>query len=196
LAHLRPGCVIESNVMWDAVKNQSRCFAFIRFDTKPSMEAVLKFKQHVIMGKIVEVRNAGVWKHSTGQSREGGQGNVQVQAGFRNFQQSQQQQVTTVKPVMRIENCPVGENPAWFNIAKQFGRTGWRAGYGSHAFGPEGWRLKSWKGAEGVEVGEQVGFSFRERRERDREAERKEIEEKYKRKGPGEGGGGKRQRVE
>jgi hypothetical protein len=43
-------------------------------------------------------------------------------------------------------------------LAVSYGRSGWKAGYGSKAFGAAGWKVKGWD--QGGSPPERAGFSF------------------------------------
>jgi hypothetical protein len=160
--------VLDSTVIWDSIKNSSRCFGYVWFRQKSDMEKAVAMGKHVIMGKEASV--------------ESGKAKLEQKAekarGFNPYQ---------VQMKRQVEACPPGESQAWFKGGKLFGRRGWRAGYGSFSFGPLGWGVEGWEGNERVPIEEYkgseewTGFSFKGRREEEERARRtrmkREVEE-------------------
>ncbi|GMH55570.1 hypothetical protein TrRE_jg11199 [Triparma retinervis] len=162
-----PPIVRDCEVIWDSIKNSSRCFGYVWFAGEDTVEAALGMGRHVVMGKEVTVKN--------------GREEQKVQRGNVQFNPYQ---VQMKRPV---EACPPGENPAWFRGGKLYGRRGWKAGYGSFSFGPLGWAVDGWEGADQIPIEEYkledawTGFSFKVRREdevrKEREAMKREVDE-------------------
>ena len=48
--------------------------------------------------------------------------------------------------------------PEFAGLSVAYARSGWRAGYGSNAFGAAGWKVKGW--SQGGPAPERSGFSF------------------------------------
>jgi len=114
---------------------------FVRFKTEEAMTALKGARgPHVCMGMHMEVKEA--------QS----EGSMLQKQG----QMVQQQ---------RSDVCPAGENHAYWMLARKYGRMGWRAGYGTHAFGPDGFAVPGWEGSDAFQFKGMFGFSFKEQSE-------------------------------
>jgi hypothetical protein len=94
-----------------------------------------------MFGKMVEVKLATPKGDREGGGASGG-GNSTT---FHQFH----------KPVMAPTAKSTGE---FAGLASSYGRAGWRAGYGSKAFGKAGWNVVGWD--DGGDAPERSGFSF------------------------------------
>ena len=52
------GIVREAVVLFDNNRGASRCFGFVTFDSKETVDSLVKNKNYVIKGKQVEVKQA------------------------------------------------------------------------------------------------------------------------------------------
>jgi len=52
------GVVREAVVLFDNNRGASRCFGFVTFDSKETVDSLVKNKNYVIKGKQVEVKQA------------------------------------------------------------------------------------------------------------------------------------------
>jgi RNA-binding protein Musashi len=139
------GPVLSSHVSMDSVTGNSRGFGFVTFDSEATQRAAIAVRVHAIKGKQVEVRQdggPGGGMQGSGTGGTNGNGN------------------SPRKSNANSDVCPPGENPAYFYLARRFGRTGWRAGYGTHAFGPHGFAVPGWEGSDAYNFPGMFGFSF------------------------------------
>lgn len=127
--------VVDSIVMMDQQAQRSRGFGFVTFEqgSNGAQNAVAAQPLH-IQGRRVEVKLAT--PKGDGQKRfppAAGTTNLGLRAGM-------------------------GSSSGEFaGLAASYGRSGWKAGYGTHAFGEGGWAVQGW---EGGKAPERSGFSF------------------------------------
>ncbi len=133
------GPVVDSIVMMDTVNQRSRGFGFVTFENgSGGAQKAIEVQPINMFGKMVEVKLA-----TPKGERDGG-------GGGGNFQQKHYQ-----KQVM----APSANNTGEFaGLASAYGRAGWRAGYGSKAFGKAGWSVVGWD--DGGDAPDKTGFSF------------------------------------
>ena len=132
------GPVVDAIVMMDTVNQRSRGFGFVTFENgSGGAQKALEVQPINFWGKMVEVKLA-----TPKGDRDGPAGN---------FQQKHYHQ----KQVM----APSANNTGEFaGLASAYGRAGWRAGYGSKAFGLAGWSVVGWD--DGGDAPDKKGFSF------------------------------------
>ena len=124
----------KSIVMMDMVQNRSRGFGFVTFEQgSGGAQKAIESQPINMFGKMVEVKLA---------TPKGG-------SGANPFQPQPHHR----KPVMASSST--GE---FAGLAASYGRAGWRAGYGSKAFGKAGWNVVGWDG--GGDAPDKTGFSF------------------------------------
>jgi RNA recognition motif-containing protein len=130
------GPVVDSIVMLDQTTMRSRGFGFVTFENGSNGAQKSIDAQPVHMhGRQVEVKLA---TPRAEQKRVPPVGSKHV--GLRAGQQS---------------SASSGE---FAGLAVAFGRSGWKAGYGSKAFGAAGWAVQGWE--DGGPAPERSGFSF------------------------------------
>ena len=128
------GPVVDAIVMLDQMTNRSRGFGFVTFENgsdgaKKSVEA----QPLMIHGKRVEVKLATP-RAEQKRVLPAGPKHVGLRAGQ--------------------SSSSSGE---FAGLAVAYGRSGWKAGYGSKAFGKAGWAIKGW---EDGAAPDRAGFSF------------------------------------
>ena len=129
------GAVTDAIVMLDQTTNRSRGFGFVTFEngTQGAQKAIAAQPVQV-HGRGVEVKLATPRAEQT--KRAAGPKHVGLRAGVSSSSGS-------------------GE---YAGLAVAYGRSGWKAGYGSKAFGAAGWAVKGWD--DGGAAPERTGFSF------------------------------------
>jgi len=134
------GPVVDSIVMMDLVNNRSRGFGFVTYaDGSGGAQKALEAQPIDMFGKMVEVKLATPrgGNNNSGNAHGGHHG-----GGYHRN-----------KPIMA--STSTGE---FAGLASSYGRAGWRAGYGSKAFGKAGWAVKGWD--DGGDAPDRTGFSF------------------------------------
>jgi RNA recognition motif-containing protein len=135
------GPVTDAVVMMDMMAQRSRGFGFITFENGSNgAQKAIEAQPINMFGKMVEVKLA-----TPKGDREGGGGGAGPNLNHQTFQ----------KPVMAPSLRSTGE---FAGLASAYGRAGWRAGYGSKAFGKAGWNVVGWD--DGGAAPERSGFSF------------------------------------
>ncbi|KAL7476730.1 hypothetical protein ACHAW6_002569 [Cyclotella cf. meneghiniana] len=135
------GPVTDAIVMMDMMAHRSRGFGFVTFENGSNgAQKAIEAQPINMFGKMVEVKLAT----PKGDREGGGTSNTHNQ-----FHQHFQ------KPVMAPTANSTGE---FAGLASSYGRAGWRAGYGSKAFGKAGWSVVGWD--DGGDAPERSGFSF------------------------------------
>mmetsp|Transcript_15283 Transcript_15283/g.22402 ORF Transcript_15283/g.22402 Transcript_15283/m.22402 type:complete len:334 (+) Transcript_15283:31-1032(+) len=130
------GGVSDAIVMIDAVHNRSRGFGFVTFENGTGgAQGALKAQPIYMDGKYVEIKLA------TPKGDQLGKKSFQ-NAGLRNYNAA-------------AMSSSKGE---FAGLAASFARGGWKAGYGSFAFGSCGWEVKGWEDLHAPT--EISGFSF------------------------------------
>ena len=105
--------------MMDMVQNRSRGFGFVTFENgSGGAQKAIESQPINMFGKMVEVKLAT--------PKGGNAGPFVPQPHHR-------------KPVMSTSS-----NGEFAGLASSYGRAGWRAGYGSKAFGKAGWNVVGW----------------------------------------------------
>lgn len=123
--------------MMDMVQQRSRGFGFVTFENgSGGAQKAIESQPINMFGKMVEVKLA-----TPKGGRDGGGGH----SGTQNYHR---------KPVM-ANTSSTGE---FAGLASAYGRAGWKAGYGSKAFGKAGWSVVGWD--DGGDAPEKSGFSF------------------------------------
>ncbi|KAL7551929.1 hypothetical protein ACHAWF_015502, partial [Thalassiosira exigua] len=134
------GPVTDAIVMMDMVQQRSRGFGFVTFENgSGGAQKAIESQPINMFGKMVEVKLATPKGGGGGGGSGGGHG-----ASHHNHHR---------KPLM--VSSSTGE---FAGLASSYGRAGWRAGYGSKAFGKAGWNVAGWD--DGGEAPDRTGFSF------------------------------------
>ena len=124
--------------MMDMVQQRSRGFGFVTFENgSGGAQKAIESQLINMFGKMVEVKLA---TPKGGRDSSGG-----FAAPHQNYHR---------KPVM-ANTSSTGE---FAGLASSYGRAGWRAGYGSKAFGRAGLSVVGWD--DGGDAPEKSGFSF------------------------------------
>jgi len=127
------GPVTDTIVMMDMVQQRSRGFGFITFENgSGGAQKAIESQPINMFGKMVEVKLA---------TPKGGRDGAPPPQNYHR------------KPVMSTSST--GE---FAGLASSYGRAGWRAGYGSKAFGKAGWSVVGWD--DGGDAPDRTGFSF------------------------------------
>ena len=132
------GPVTDSIIMIDQVTNRSRCFGFVTFENGSNgAQKVIDAQPLQIGGRSVEVKLATPKAEQKRMApTSAGPKHVGLRAGMSSSSSS-------------------GE---YAGLAVSFGRSGWKAGYGTKAFGKAGWAIEGWD--DGGFAPEKSGFSF------------------------------------
>jgi RNA recognition motif-containing protein len=130
------GAVADAIVMVDQVTNRSRCFGFVTFEVgSDGAQNVIAQQPIMIDGRNVEVKLATPKAEQRQERISAGPKNVGLRAG--------------------VSSTTSGE---YAGLAVAYGRNGWKAGYGSYAFGKAGWNVQGWETM--APFTEKTGFSF------------------------------------
>eukprot|EP00934_Nitzschia_sp_Nitz4_P003925 Nitzschia sp. Nitz4//scaffold4_size323378//70352//71376//NITZ4_000632-RA/size323378-snap-gene-0.444-mRNA-1//-1//CDS//3329553315//3915//frame0 len=128
------GAVVDAVVMVDQATNRSRCFGFVTFaQGSNGAQKVIAQQPLTIQGRHVEVKLA---TPKAEQRRAPPAPRVGLRAGISSS----------------------SSNSEYAGLAVSYGRSGWKAGYGTYAFGKAGWAVQGWEDAGPVP--ERCGFSF------------------------------------
>lgn len=134
------GPVTDAIVMLDQTSMRSRGFGFVTFENgSQGAQKAVEAQPVPIQGRHVEVKLAT--------PREG-QPNARLN--------------TSRPPPSKFLGLRAGQASSgsgeFAGLAVAYGRNGWKAGYGSKAFGKAGWAVSGWD--DGGEAPERSGFSF------------------------------------
>lgn len=130
------GAVVDAIVMMDPIQRRSRGFGFVTFEQGSNGAQNAIEKQPIPMGdRHVEVKLA---------TPKGDQ---------------QKRNPAAAQKTMGLRAGMGGSSSGEFaGLAASYGRNGWKAGYGSKAFGGAGWAIQGWD--DGGPAPEKSGFSF------------------------------------
>lgn len=132
--------------MTDQVQRRSRGFGFVTFEVgSGGAQKAIAAQPVNIDGKYVEIKLATPKSEQAGGGGGGGGGRFRSGVGPLGLRAG-------------AAAAASGSTGEFAGLAAAYGRNGWRAGYGTYAFGKSGWQVKDWEDA--VEV-EKSGFSFR-----------------------------------
>jgi len=130
------GAVVDAIVMVDQATNRSRCFGFVTFEQGSNgAQRAIEQQPLNIQGRNVEVKLATPKADQRRAPPAAGPKHVGLRAG--------------------ISSSTSGE---YAGLAVSYGRNGWKAGYGTYAFGKAGWAVQGWE--DMGTVPEKNGFSF------------------------------------
>lgn len=129
------GPVSDAIVMLDQNTQRSRGFGFVTFETPEAASASIAAQPVDVHGRGVEVKLA---TPRTDQQRSGALPPAPKHLGLRAGQSS-------------------NSGGKYAGLAVAYGRSGWKAGYGTKAFGKMGWNI--WEDTV-VPAPERAGFSF------------------------------------
>lgn len=129
------GTVVDAIVMVDQVTMRSRCFGFVTFENGSNgAHRAIEAQPLSVQGRNVEVKLATP-RAEQKRVQPAGPKHVGLRAGQ--------------------SSSSSGE---FSGLAVSYGRSGWKAGYGSRAFGKGGWAVQGWE--DGGPAPERAGFSF------------------------------------
>jgi len=132
------GTVVDAIVMVDQVTNRSRCFGFVTFENgSDGAQKAIALQPLTVQGRKVEVKLATP-KAEQRRMPTGGSKHIGLRAG--------------------MSGATSSGKYAGFSVA--YGRSGWKAGYGTFAFGQHGFGVKGWEDMGGFTIPERAGFSF------------------------------------
>jgi RNA recognition motif-containing protein len=139
------GPVTDAIVMMDPVSQRSRCFGFVTFETgSDGAQRAIEKQPLTIDGRHVEVKLAT--------PREGAQKRTGGGAG---------QPPPAPKHLGLRAGQSGGGTGEFAGLAVAYGRSGWKAGYGTRAFGRTGWAVPDWEDTVVTDkLPEKTGFSF------------------------------------
>jgi len=131
--------VVDSIVMIDPVQKRSRGFGFITYEEgSEGAQKAMAAQPHSIRDKYVEIKYAQPKAPSAG--GKGGEG--AAGAGLDSF------------------GAKGNIHSEYYGLANAYGRNGWKAGYGTLAFGRAGWNVAGWETFAIGDLPERTGFSF------------------------------------
>ena len=139
------GPVVDSIVMMDQVTNRSRCFGFVTFESGSN----------------------GAQRAIEAQPLQIGQRNVEVKLATPKADQPKRILSTTIMAAgpkhvglrAGMSSSSSSVSGEYAGLAVAYGRSGWKAGYGSKAFGIAGWAMDGWPDG-GPPTLARDGFSF------------------------------------
>jgi RNA-binding protein Musashi len=130
------GAVVDAIVMLDQTTMRSRGFGFVTFENgSQGAQKAIEVQPINIHGRPVEVKLATPRAEQQKRVIPAGPKHVGLRAGQ-----------------------PSTSSGEFAGLAVAFGRNGWKAGYGSKAFGKAGWAVQGWE--DGGPAPERSGFSF------------------------------------
>jgi RNA-binding protein Musashi len=139
------GPVVDAIIMVDQVTNRSRCFGFVTFENGSfGAQKAIAQQPLNIQGRNVEVKLATPKAEQRRAPPAAGPKHVGLRAGM-------------------ISSSSSSSSGEYAGLAVAYGRSGWKAGYGTYAFGRAGWGVEGWEdvtmATSQVPV-ERAGFSF------------------------------------
>ena len=140
------GPVSDAIVMIDQATQRSRCFGFVTFQIPDGAQKAVAAQPLQIHGRRVEVKLATPRSEQQGGGRRPMAAAAAAAAGPRHVGLRAGQMTTN------------SSSSEYAGLAVAYGRNGWKAGYGSKAFGKSGWGVIGWD-SEGKQL-ERSGFSF------------------------------------
>lgn len=135
----RFGTVVDAIVMVDQISQRSRCFGFVTFeDGTGGAQKALEAQPIPVQDRMVEVRLATAKNEQRRDTPAAGSKHVGLRAGMSSGPST----------------GPYG------GLSVAYGRKGWKAGYGSYAFGQAGWGVQGWEDFN-KKLPQRSGFSFK-----------------------------------
>lgn len=135
------GAVTDAIVMLDQATQRSRCFGFVTFQNPSSAAAAVAAQPVAMHGRNVEVKLATPRADNPSQTHH-----------------HHHRMPPAPKHVgLRAGQAAATATGEFAGLAVAFGRSGWKAGYGTKAFGSAGWNI--WEDTGGPPP-EKAGFSF------------------------------------
>jgi RNA-binding protein Musashi len=142
------GAIADGIIMMDIAQQRSRGFGFVTFENGTGgAQKTLNAQPVYIDGKYVEIKLATPKgdQHGGGSGGGGGGGGAKRYANHSSG--------------LRNASATAYQSKGEFaSLAASYGRSGWRAGYGTIAFGSYGWNVAGWEDIS--QPPECSGFSF------------------------------------
>jgi RNA recognition motif. (a.k.a. RRM, RBD, or RNP domain) len=180
------GTVVDSIIMVDQMTMRSRGFGFVTFSDAAGAERSIAAQPINIQGKMVEIKLAtprperppgdpsaaasgGGGPKPFFQHPGGGGGGAAVGAGYH---QQYNKPGTYPNKFLGLRAGQAASNSEYAGFAVAYGRSGWKAGFGSRAFGRHGWDVQGWDDGDDDDENENnkdmgdpakpksIGFSF------------------------------------
>ena len=121
------GTVVDAIIMMDAAHSRSRGFGFVTFENgSGGAQSAMKSQPLYIDKKYVEIKLAT----PKGDQNNPNRNKFNNTTGLRN---------------VNAASMAYQSKGEFAGLAASFGRNGWRAGYGTIAFGSYGWNVKGWE---------------------------------------------------
>jgi len=182
------GAVTDAVVMMDPTHTRSRGFGFVTFESNSgAAQKAMSDQPHSMQGKYVEIKlaqpkEAGANNTTPGNNTPGlnpnintrlhkymNQDTIHNKVGLDNTTVTASTAAATTAPIIYSE---------FSGLAASYARNGWKAGFGSKAFGNAGWAVLGWD--DGGSVPERNGFSFdlvlkHEKKEEEEERDSKRL---------------------
>lgn len=137
------GPVVDAIVMMDPMQQRSRGFGFVTFENgSGGAQKCLAAQPIFIENKYVEIKLATPKADQQGQAKQ-------------RFPSAAPGSLRNAAAAIVAATSQTG---VFAGLAASYGRNGWRAGYGTKAFGPSGWAVIGWD--DGDTTMERSGFSF------------------------------------
>mmetsp|Transcript_23497 Transcript_23497/g.55689 ORF Transcript_23497/g.55689 Transcript_23497/m.55689 type:complete len:382 (-) Transcript_23497:100-1245(-) len=141
----RFGPVVDAIVMIDQVSQRSRCFGFVTFEDG-----------HQAAQKAVDAQPIDVHDVTTGTIRK-----VEIRLATPKNEQRRAPPAAGSKHIGLRAGMSSGPSTGPYGgLAVAYGRQGWKAGYGSFAFGQAGWGVQGWEDFN-KKLPQRSGFSFK-----------------------------------
>jgi len=149
------GAVRDAIVMLDQATQRSRGFGFVTFEdgTDGATKSVAA-QPLPIMGRSVEVKFATPRPEQAG----GAGGRQRPGPGMASNNPALGAKFLGLRAGVAGSALSSSAHPEFAGLAVAYGRNGWKAGYGSKAFGKAGWNVRGWD--DGGEEPDRAGFSF------------------------------------
>eukprot|EP00551_Chaetoceros_affinis_P012723 CAMPEP_0203665078 /NCGR_PEP_ID=MMETSP0090-20130426/2357_1 /ASSEMBLY_ACC=CAM_ASM_001088 /TAXON_ID=426623 /ORGANISM="Chaetoceros affinis, Strain CCMP159" /LENGTH=394 /DNA_ID=CAMNT_0050528521 /DNA_START=131 /DNA_END=1315 /DNA_ORIENTATION=+ len=147
------GTVVDAIIMMDMHQQRSRGFGFVTFENgSGGAQAALKAQPLYIGEKYVEIKLATPKGDRDQQQQHGGGGGNKSK-----YHQNSMHAPTGLRNAAAASMAYQSKGE-FAGLAASYGRSGWRAGYGTIAFGSSGWNVKGWEDIS--KAPEHSGFSF------------------------------------
>lgn len=141
------GTVVDAIVMVDQMTQRSRCFGFCTFGEAGAAQRAIAAQPLSVQGRHVEIKLAT----PRAEQKRGPPGSAGgPMPGSSNAGGAPRH--------LGLRAGQASSSGEFAGLAVAYGRSGWKAGYGSRAFGPAGWAVEGWEGS-GPSL-ERAGFSF------------------------------------
>lgn len=142
------GQIADSIVMMDPInRTRSRGFGFVTFASSEFAKECIKHQPINMNGKMVEVKLAmprGTHQNSQNNNSEGGyHGNPSHMNSNNNTSSNKSlfQKQSSSQPTFTT----TASKGKYAGLAATYGKNGWKAGYGTNAFGKMGWNVEGWE---------------------------------------------------